>query len=167
MEKYFKTIDGKFTNIVNHTLEQLEKYPDLRIYIATDSQDYNMTRYATTIVYRYGTRGAHYIVFKQEVPRVPVIYNRLFEEAVRTIDTARILQEELPAVKIEALEFDYNHVAKYKSNPLIQNIGGWATGLGFKAMFKGGEMIASKAADHECRCGKNIFKESELIEEAA
>lgn len=167
MEKYFKTVEGKYVNIVKHTLEQIEKYPDLRVYVATDSQDFHMTRFATTIVYRYGTRGAHYIVFKQELPRFPVMYNRLFEEAVRTIDTAQILSEEIPSLKIEALEFDYNSISKYKSNPLIQNIGGWAVGLGYNAVFKGGEMLASKAADHECRKGSHIFNLEEAIKQAA
>lgn len=166
MEKYFKTIEGKLLNIVEHTLEQIEKWPNLKIYIATDSQDQgDKSRFATTIVYRYGTRGAHYVVFKQEVPRIRVMYNRLFEEAVRTIDAATLITQEIP-VKIEALEFDYSQIPKYKSNPLVSNIGGWAIGLGYNVVFKSGQMIASKAADHECRNNSHIFHESD-IEKAA
>lgn len=162
MEKYFKDIDNQYVNIIQHTLEQLQKWPDLRMYIATDSQDNGLhSRFATCIVYRYGTRGAHYIFYKEEVPRIPVMYNRLFDEAVRTIATADILREEIPALQITALEFDYNQIPRYKSNALVQNIGGWAKGLGYNVSFKGGGMIASKAADHECRRGERLC----LVEE--
>lgn len=156
MEKYFKNVENQYVNVVKHTIEQLEKYPDLKIYIATDSQDDDRTRFATCIVYRYGLRGAHYIFYKEEVPKIPVMYNRLFEEAVRTIAAADMLKKHIPTIQITALEFDYNQIPKYKSNMLVQQIGGWAVGLGYNAVFKGGEMIASKAGDHECRRGERL-----------
>jgi predicted RNase H-related nuclease YkuK (DUF458 family) len=73
MEKYFKTEQGLTVNIVEHTLQELEKWPNLVIRIGTDSQNYSsITRYVTTIVYRYGNRGAHYIFYKQDLPRVKI-----------------------------------------------------------------------------------------------
>lgn len=154
MDKYFTTEEGKRVNIIEHTLEQLEKWPNLKIYIATDSQDRaGISRYATAIVYRYGHRGAHYIFFKEEVPRVRDMYSRLYDEAVRTIETAQLIDAEIP-IAFEALEFDFNHVPKFNSNRLVSAIGGWVKGLNYRAVFKNSDkdfMIAAKAADHICR----------------
>lgn len=151
MERYFRKEGGALVNAIDHTLEQIEKWPNLKIYVGTDSQDKDgRTFFATVIVYRYGNRGAHYIYFKEDVPRMKVMYNRLFDEAVRTIECADMLTKDIP-VSIEALEFDYNHLARFKSNKLISDVKGWATGLLYNPVFKSGEMIAAKAADHVCR----------------
>lgn len=157
MDKYFRTEWGERVSIIDHTLEQINKRSNLKIYIGTDSQDVKdkkkrkITRYATVIVYRYGDRGAHYIWYEEEVPRVKVLYTRLFDEAVRTIEVADMLSQQLPAVKIEALEFDYNHIPKFKSNQLISSVRGWVLGLNYNPVFKSGDMIACKAGDHICR----------------
>lgn len=154
MEKYFKTEEGKKVNIVDHTLEQLEKWPNIKIYIATDSQNNRANCvYSTVIVYRYGTRGAHYISLTENVPKIRDIYKRLWGEAERTINTAQLIDGEIP-ISFEALEFDYNHIPKFDSNKLISSVGGWAKGLNYRPVFKNSGvdcMIAAKAADHVCR----------------
>jgi len=155
MEKYFRTEQGERVNIVEHTLEQIQKWPNLEIYIATDSQDQGgKSRYATVIVYRYGKRGAHYIYFREDVPRCKDMYTRLYDEAVRTIDTAQLIDSEIP-VKFAGLEFDYNNLPRHNSNKLLSSVRGWVTGLNYNAVFKGDELVAAKAADHVCR-HKNI-----------
>src|SRR5687768_18486252 len=113
MEKYFSLEGGGKVNIVEHTLEQRAKWPDLKLLIGTDSQDeknkrtgQRLTVYATVIVYRYGTKGAHYIYLKEEVPRVKTMFSRLYGEAERTMEVALYLKEEAPYVQIDALEFD-------------------------------------------------------------
>lgn len=151
MEKYFNTQDGEKVNIVEHTLDQIKIWPNLKIYIGTDSQDYPPdTRFVTCICYRYGHRGAHFIYYREEVPIIRDLYTRLYSEGVRTVDTALLLTEEIP-VSIEALEFDYNNFKKTKSTPVIQALRGWVRGLNMNASFKSGEQIATKAADHVCR----------------
>jgi predicted RNase H-related nuclease YkuK (DUF458 family) len=148
MDKYFWTEEGERVNIVEHTLEQIEKWPNLTIRIGTDSQNYSgITRYVTTIVYRYGNRGAHYIYYKEEVPRIRVEYNRLYDEGVRTIDAAELLTADIP-VAVEALEFDFADVKKTISSQLVSVFKNWGN---FNAVFKSGQMIACKAADHICR----------------
>ncbi len=150
--KYFRTIDGQAVNAVQHTLEQIDKYQSLKIYIGTDSQSFSQkTVYATAIVYRYGNRGCHYIYVKEEItPRIRSDYHRLYDEGVRTIATFDSLTSEIP-VAIEALEFDYQEVLKTISNKLVQNFRGWVAGLPVNSVFKSGEMIAAKAADHIIR----------------
>jgi predicted RNase H-related nuclease YkuK (DUF458 family) len=155
MTKYFELEDRTLVNIIEHTRQQLLEYNSLKVYIGTDSQDYGknkikISRFATAIVYRYGNRGAHYVFCLEDVPKIRVMYNRLFEEAVRTIATADLITAEIP-IAFEALEFDYNHIKKFKSHPLIANVKGWVTGLNYTPVFKSGNMWACKAADHICR----------------
>lgn len=161
MDRYFRQEDGSRVNIVEHTLEQIQKWPNLKIYLATDSQDEGqVTVYATVIVYRYGRRGAHFIYFKEEVPRIRDMYTRLYNEGVRTIEAADILSKDIP-IQFAGLEFDYNYIPKWASHKLISAIGGWVKGLNYKAIFKNtGDyiMIASKAADHVCRNNGNQYK---------
>ncbi len=151
MEKYFRTQEGELVNAVEHTLEQIDKWPNLRIYIGTDSQVYNpILRYATAIVYRYGHRGAHYIFHVEEVPKIKDDFLRLYNEGLRTVEAADMLTSELP-VAIHALEFDYASVEKTLSTPLVKVFKGY---LG--STFKGGEMISTKAADYICRHYREI-----------
>lgn len=151
MEKYFRTEQGERVNIVEHTLQQIKLWPNLKIYIATDSQDEgDHSRFATTICYRYGTRGAHYIFHVEDQPRYPDMFSRLYDEAVRTIETAQLIDAEIP-IAFEALEFDYNNIPKHNSNRLLASVRGWALGLNYNPVFKGDELIAAKAADHCCR----------------
>lgn len=152
MEKYFRKEDGNLCNVIEHCIEQLNIHPSLKVYIATDSQVHKKTiAYATCIVFRYGTNGAHYIYNLDLVPRKRVsMFERLFDEAQRTIDTALMIRDSI-SLSIEALEFDYNNIKKTESTALIATAKGWALGLGYNPVFKGGQMIAAKAADHICR----------------
>lgn len=148
MEKYFRTEQGELVNIVEHTLEQIEKHPNLRIYIGTDSQSFSeSTIYVTAIVFRYGKRGAHYVYYKEKVPREKIDFTRLYNEGLRTIEAHNLLTEEIP-VSIEALEFDYADAKKTVSSQLVQIFKNWGN---LNAVFKSGEMIATRAADHICR----------------
>lgn len=138
-------------NIIEHTLEQLSKYPSLTIRIGTDSQDWGReTVYVTAIVFRYARRGAHYIYYKEKVPRVKVEYMRLYDEGVRTIQCFEMLTGEIP-ISVEGLEFDYADIKRTLSSKLVSDFKGWSSGINQRALFKSGDQIATKAADHICR----------------
>lgn len=159
MEKYFRTQEGERINIIEHTLSQIEKWPHLKMYIGTDSQDVGkITRNVTVVAYRYGNRGAHFVYLRNEIPKIRDMYTRLYGEGVLTIECAEMISSEIP-VAFEALEFDYNTIPRWASNKLISALKGWVQGLGFKGVFKNGDnmMIASKAADHVCR-NSDIYK---------
>ena len=146
MEKYFKTESGELVNLIEHTLEQLDRYPNMDVYIGTDSQTRGgETTYATAVVYRYGTNGAHYIYYKKRVPSVKDDFLRLYNEGHMTITAFDLLTRETP-ITITALEFDYNDLKKTLSSKLVSSFKGFEN-----AVFKSGKMIATKAADHICR----------------
>lgn len=152
MNKYFKQENGSLVDILEHVVSQLQTNPDLSIRIATDSQNYGAnTVYATAVVFRYGTKGAHYIYLKQRLPRIRNHFNRLYKEGELTIECADYITSNLPTVKIEALEFDYNNAKKTASTSLVSIMKGWAESLGYRALTKPDIMIASKASDHLCR----------------
>jgi predicted RNase H-related nuclease YkuK (DUF458 family) len=151
MEKYFRTQQGERVNIVEHTLDQLQKWPNLKMYIGTDSQDYGaITRSVTVVVYRYGHRGAHFVYFKYEVPRVRDMIVRLLKEAQDTLEAANLIDSEIP-VSFESLDFDFNTVPRWASNKVLASVRGWIKGMNYNATFKGEHVIATKAADHVCR----------------
>ena len=151
MDRYWETEERELINVVEHTLQQIEKWPNLKVYIGTDSQDLGQSsRFATAICYRYGHRGAHYVFFLQDVPRMKSMEMRLLEEASRTIEAAEMISSEIP-VAFEALEFDYNHIPKFKSNKVLSTVKGWVAGLNYKPVFKSGQLLAAKAADHIVR----------------
>ncbi len=151
MEKYFRDKKGDKLNVVEHTLDQLQLWPNLKIYIGTDSQDYGKSsRFVTCVVYRYGHRGSHFVYYGEQVPIIRDIYNRLYSEGCRTMDASSILTEEIP-ISIEALEFDYSNISKTKSTPLVSTFRSWTKGLNMNGSFKSGGQFATKAADHVCR----------------
>jgi uncharacterized protein len=151
MDNYFRTEQNELVNVIEHTLKQIDEHKHVKIYVATDSQNFaESTVYATAIVFRYGLRGAHYIYSKLKVPRIKNTFERLFKEAELSIELAEHLTSTIP-VAIEAIELDYNNKKITKSTPLISSTKGWAESLGYKVKVKPDEMIAAKAADHLCR----------------
>lgn len=151
MERFFRLENGDLVDIVDHCISEISKHNNLKVYIATDSQNGKRnTTYATAVVFRYGSRGAHYAYRVERMPKIKDLYKRLFKEGELTIGTADLITSEIP-LKIEALEFDYNNMKKTLSSPLISGVGGWAESMGYNVRFKAQEMIASKAADHICR----------------
>jgi predicted RNase H-related nuclease YkuK (DUF458 family) len=150
MEKYFRKEDGTIVNLVDHILEQVNEHNNLTIRIGTDSQDYKLTKFVTVVVFRYGLRGAHYIFNYDEKKRYKTEYLRLYEEGVKTIETSELISREIP-ISIEGLEFDFADVKKTLSSKLVQDFKGWTKGINQVPIFKSGQMIATKAADHIIR----------------
>ncbi len=150
MNKVFKTVKGEPVDVVKHTVAIIKECPYVDIHVGTDSQNGRRhTSYSTVIAYRFGNRGVHYIVSNQKVKKIKDIWTRLWKEAEMSIETAEALSAKL-SVKVQ-IDFDYNDDDRHFSNKLVQAATGWAMSLGYKANTKGGELVAAKAADHECR----------------
>lgn len=151
ISRYFKKENNELVDILQHCIEQLKEFPELNIHVATDSQNYGAnTVYATAVVFRYGTKGAHYLYQKIRMPRIRNHFNRLYKEGELTIECADYITSNL-SIKIHALEFDYNNAKKTASTSLVSIMKGWAESLGYKALTKPDVLIACKAADHLAR----------------
>jgi uncharacterized protein len=151
MDRWFQTEGGKKVDIIDACIEQVKENNNLKIYIATDSQNRKeKTHYAIAVVFRYGLRGAHYVYKKISVPRIRDHFIRLFNEASYTIELAQLITEQTP-LAIAALEFDFNNEKKTESTKVVSAATGWAASLGYSFKVKPDEMIAAKAADYCCR----------------
>lgn len=151
MEKYFKLENGELVNVIEHCREVLAQHPNAEILIGTDSQNGKKESvYVTTIVFRYGFRGAHFIYQKIKIPKIKNIFTRLFKECEYSMEIAQYLNDNT-SYKIKAIELDFNDFKKTESTPLISGTKGWCESLGYKVMLKSGEMYACKAADHVLR----------------
>jgi uncharacterized protein len=148
--RIFRTVDGTRVDVLKHTMQILKEYPNVEIHIGTDSQNKkHETRYATVIAYRYGSRGVHYIVHKQTVPRINDIFTRLWKETEMSLDVAEWLSQHVN-VKIQ-IDMDYNSDEECKSHKLISSCQGWAASLGYKVNVKPDNQIATHAADYHCQ----------------
>jgi predicted RNase H-related nuclease YkuK (DUF458 family) len=149
--KVFKKVNGEKVDVVKHTLEIIKKNPDVEIHIGTDSQSSGeFTTYATVIAYRYGTRGVHYIFWKEKIARINDKFIKLYREAELTIDVAEWFTERIKSVRVE-LDFDYNASVKHYSQKLVPSTKGWAESLGYTVNIKPVKQIATRAADYHCR----------------
>lgn len=154
MDRYFRTVNGELINLMEHILDQVEKNPHLSIYVGTDSQNGTKKRrhttYVTVVLFRYGTRGAHFVYLKERVPKIKDRYLRLSGEMERTIELAEMITSEIP-IKIEALEFDYNSAVQTESTNLVGPALGWAESLGYKGKVKPDTLLSIRAADEICK----------------
>lgn len=151
MKSVFKDVNGNTINVVKHTLDILNKNQDVEIHIGTDSQNRKRkTTYSTVIAYKFGTRGVHLINTRVHVPKIKDIEERLRKETYLTMEVAMWLQEKIPSIKLQ-IDMDYNGDAKHLSNKVVDQMKGWAVGVGFKVNIKPYSQIATKAADHFCR----------------
>jgi predicted RNase H-related nuclease YkuK (DUF458 family) len=149
--KVFRKVNGMPVDVVKHTLQQLQQNPNVEIHIGTDSQSIaDKTIYVTVIAYKFGTNGVHYIYSKDKVDKVRSRYDKLFKEAVLTIEFAQWFSERFGSIKVE-LDFDYNDDERFFSQRLVPITKGWAEGLGYKVNIKPIKQIATRAADYHCR----------------
>ena len=149
--KLFRKVSGEKVDVVKHTLEIIKNNPSVEIHIGTDSQsEGDKTTYVTAIAYRFGTRGVHYIYWKEKIPRVRNRYNKLFRETELTIEVAEWVTQQIKSIRVE-LDFDYNKDERFWSQKLVSSTKGWAEGLGYKVNIKPVKQIATRAADYHCR----------------
>ena len=148
MTKFLK-IDGEKINPITYTLKIIEKYPDVKIHVGTDSHSLNdNTRYITAIAYRFNQSGVHYIYFKNNFPKIIDKWERLWKETELSIEIAQILNNR--EINIE-IDMDYNSDERYYSNKLVSVAKGWANSLGFKVNIKPFNQIATSAADYHSK----------------
>ena len=149
MLRIFRKTNGKAIDILSYTLKQVQKYPDLKIYVGGDSKlrgDGTIVYY-TVVAYRYGSRGVHYVYNKEVVTQKLDRFNRLMGEVERIMTFATWFSENSP-IRLHAIDFDLNQNTRYYSNKLVNLATGWGSSLGIQVRTKPDEVVASKAADY-------------------
>lgn len=138
-------------DLVTYAAEIVAKHPDVRIHVGTDSQNTaRKTVYATAVVFRYGTRGAHIVYIKHRVPKMKDNFTRLWGELERTREVVQYISDN-SSLKIHQVDLDYNEDEAEYSSKLIAAGKGLFVGLGYKVGTKPGQLVATRAADHIVR----------------
>lgn len=151
MIKIFKKESGEIVgDIIEYTIKILREHKDVKIFVGTDSQNkkYNTT-YVTCVAYKYGTRGAHFVYYRDNIKKMRDRRTRLWGEVERSIEVARHL--EANNLKVECVEFDFNEKELARSHDMVAAACGYATGYGFKSNVKPETQSACRASDHMCK----------------
>ena len=157
MDKYFRTEQGKIIEVIDYSIQQVVKNPDVKIYIGCDSQVHGpKIVFVLTVAYQAGRNGVHCIYKRIEKERPPKYVHineqvklRLREEIYMTMEIVQYVLDN-SSIKIAGVEFDFNDVKDTLSKPMIAESVGWARGLGLKALTKPDEMYATKFSNYKC-----------------
>ncbi len=82
MERIFKKMsDNTKVDLKSYCVSMIKANPEIKIYIGTDSQNFNAkTVFVTTVVFRFENHGAHVIYYKEKTRRVSDLWTRLWGE---------------------------------------------------------------------------------------
>jgi uncharacterized protein len=152
----FQKCDGaKINNLKEYILDYLQQYPDVKIYIGTDSKRRKMKYvYISTLCFRHPSKGVH-IIYQRNVfnmKSISSMFEKLWKEVVLSIDVLTYLLEFIDTDRI-ILDLDYNVVKECKSNMVHDSAIGWVTALGIKVRAKPNAWAATTAADFLCNKG--------------
>jgi len=159
MKKAFKLDSGELVDLKDHINEIMTTKDVIELIVGCDSQNkrYN-TVYVVTVVFKYLTRGAHFIYQRERVVKIKDRFNRLWGEVERSIEIAQFIEDRDPVTndirghKVDFVELDFNKKELTGSNSMIKASVGYVTGMGFKCKVKPDDgLSAVKAADHICR----------------
>jgi len=147
----FKKFGGqKIQDVSLYVKEYLEKYPDVKVYIGTDSVQMRLaTTYATAICLWHIGNGAHVIFERQRLEKTRDLFTRLWKETEISIKIANKLRDSIGVESI--IDLDINPSEKYKSNMAHDAAMGMVKGYGFEARSKPDAWAATCAADLLCR----------------
>lgn len=137
----------KSVRLAEYAKMMMRDYPQVKIYVGSDSQNYaSKTLYATTVVFRFENNGAHVIYHREATPLVKDMWTRLWGELQRSIDVAGYLKFEC-GLPIEQIDLDLNADPEFPSNKVFQAAVGYAQNMGYKAKTKPDLLMATWAAN--------------------
>lgn len=151
MSRMFKTMHSHQTvELLSHVQTLIQDNPEIKVYVGTDSQNYNHTTvFVSTVVLRYSNNGAHVLYQKEKVPKISDRWTRLWEELQRSIELAGYLRFE-GGIQIAQIDLDLNSDPKYFSNKLLPAAVGYVQSMGYEAKSKPDLLMATWAANALC-----------------
>lgn len=146
----FRKINGpKIHDIKKYVTDYIKKYPDVLIYIGTDSKRKKKSvLYISTICFRHPNNGVH-VIYRQRKYNSSE-YRDIFKKLWHEVELSVELLGELCFLDRSKItvDLDFNVIEKYKSNAVNDGARGWLTGLGVNVRSKPNAWAASYAADY-------------------
>ena len=152
MQDEFRIMNStsKVGDVFKYMSQMKKDNPDCVIHIGSDSQNYrDTTTYVTAVVFRFPGHGAHVIYRKEKVPKIAVMWTKLWGELERSLNLATAIQEKTSIV-IKQIDLDYNNDPDFPSNKLLSAAKGYLNSLGFASRAKPNLLMAAWAADVLC-----------------
>ena len=154
--KDFKLFGGQeLENLGEYLREYYALYPDIQIYIGTDSAQHGkVTKYATAISLLRPGKGVHVVFNRHNIKRERDMFTRLWNEVEYTREVAEYVHDEMKDIyphkdddKIPVIHLDFNKQPRFKSNIVHDLSIGYMRGFGFKVFSKNESWCASVCAD--------------------
>lgn len=160
----------KISNLEKYIKDYIKYYPNVKIYIGTDSQrkNKNKIRFITTICFRHPRNGVHVIHHRRVEKMTKDLFKKLWMELEYTLETLKLINyssyllatKPLEQIKkddlnkdwvknsIITIDIDVNSLKKWESNIAHDASKGYISSLGYKVRTKPEGWAASRASDH-------------------
>jgi predicted RNase H-related nuclease YkuK (DUF458 family) len=172
----FKTFEEwKWTHYTNDTettiQDFVDRYPNAEFYVGSDSQKHSKRtkkglkywKFTTCLVAYTRRKGGNAILSSStvEIPqrlrgrltreeRLPVLRQRLLNEATRSLQVAWYLNDIIKGDQIITIHLDVNANLKWDSARYKDELVGYVSAQGFNCEHKPNSWAASWAADNKC-----------------
>jgi predicted RNase H-related nuclease YkuK (DUF458 family) len=147
-ELKFHFSNGKMVDdLKNYVKEYLKKYPNVELFIGTDSQKRRRRKvsYVTTICFRHPGDGVHILHYRKVESYKKDLFSKLWKEVELSIETASMIKDVVDNLTID---LDLNSLKKYESNVAHDAAKGYVIAMGYGVRTKPTGWAASHAADH-------------------
>ena len=154
--KDFKLFGGQeLEDLGEYLKDYYAKYPDIKIYVGTDSAQHGkVTKYATAVALLHPGKGVHVVFKRVSIRRERDMFTRLWNEVEYTREVADYVHETLKDIyehksdeKIPIIHLDFNKSPKFKSNMVHDLSVGYMRGFGYKVFSKNDAWVATVCAD--------------------
>jgi len=156
--KDFKLFGGEgIDDLGEYLKEYYAQYPDIEIYVGTDSAQHGkVTKYATAVSLLRPGKGVHVVYRRIIIKRERDMFTRLWNEVEMTREIGEYVHDIMQDVyeikdknkKIPTLHLDFNKQPKYKSYVVHDLSMGYLKGFGFDVKSKSDAWCSSFCADH-------------------
>lgn len=147
MASKWKTLTGEPIEHIVEWVKNETKNGQI-IHIGTDSlQTGRWTQFVTVVVILNPPHGGRVAYWREAVPRISSLRERLNKEVWKSIDLAM----QMPESPELTVHIDANPNEKYMSSKYLQELVWLVVGQGFKALWKPESWAATHAADHIVR----------------
>jgi len=154
--KDFKLFGGQeLENLGEYLREYYALYPDIQIFVGTDSAQHGkVTKYATAVSLLRPGKGVHVVFNRHNIKREKDMFTRLWNEVEYTREVAEYVHNEMKDIyphkddeKIPVVHLDFNKQPRHRSNIVHDLSVGYMRGFGYQVFSKPEAWCSTFVAD--------------------